>query len=49
MREQLRLLAQQRRNLLHVIRENQKRLDCLDYLIHCIETDDPSTSQEKQS
>lgn len=37
-REQLRLLAQQRRNLLRAIHENQKRIDCLDYLIHRIET-----------
>ena len=48
-REQLRLLAQQRRNLLHVIHDNQKRIDCLDYLIHCIETNETFTCQEKHS
>ena len=38
--EQLRLLSQQRRNLLHVVHENQKRIDCLDYLIHRVETNE---------
>ena len=48
-REQLRLLGRQRRNLLHVIHENQKRIDCLDYLIHCIESNETLICQECDS
>lgn len=32
--EQLRLLSCHRKTLLNVVHENQKRIDCLDYLIH---------------
>ena len=31
--EQMRLLAKERRKLLNAVHSNQKRLDCLDYLI----------------
>lgn len=34
--EQLRLLAQQRSFLLRQVHENQRKIDCLDFLIYCM-------------
>lgn len=35
--EELRLLKQHRRNLLHEVHDNQKKIDCLDFLIFKLE------------
>lgn len=37
--EQLRLLRQHRKNLLTTIHENQKKIDCLDYLVFQFEAE----------
>lgn len=46
-KERLKLLSRQRKQLLTTIHENQKRLDCLDYLIHTIEDTEATTPKTK--
>ncbi len=42
--ELLRLLSRHRRGLLDAVHENQRRIDCLDYLVYQIEKQDKRTS-----
>lgn len=43
--ELMRVLSQHRRALLDTVHENEKRIDCLDYLIYQMEKQDKKTKQ----
>lgn len=47
--EQLRILAEHRQNLLNIYHEDQRKIDCLDYLIFNIHQRNETDNQETKN
>lgn len=46
--ELMAILSRRRKRLLQVVRQNQKRLDCLDYLIYSIKTNETGLKKKEK-
>lgn len=46
--ELMAILSRRRKRLLQVVRQNQKRLDCLDYLIYSIKTNETGLKNKEK-